>query len=94
MGGDHFCKGHLIITLSQNAQDLSPPLVRNCSILVATRSSDTTSLLFAHVRILMDSNERNNRMPPIRCGPRIEPWEISCCLIFLPAKNSHRLKQK
>ena len=49
-------------------------------------------LLFAYVRILMDTNERNNRMPHIRSGPRTEPCEISCCLIFLPTKNSHRLK--
>ena len=55
---------------------------------------NTPPLLFAHVPILMDTNERNNRMPPTRCGPRTEPCEISCCLIFLPTKNSRRLKQK
>ena len=55
---------------------------------------NTPPLLFAHVRILMDTNERNNQMPPKRRGPRTEPCEISCCLVFLPSKNSHRLKQK
>ena len=49
-------------------------------------------LLFAYIRILIII--RNNRMPPIRSSPRTEPCEISCSLIFLPTKNSYRLKQE
>ena len=88
----------ILIKLTKNSVIIATSLWTRYYIkkFVCERSQwhNTSPLLLAHVHILMDTNERNNRMPPIRCGSRTEPCEVSCCLIVLPTRNSHRLKQK
>ena len=50
------------------------------------------SLLIAYIPSLPLKN--NNWMPPHKEPSKTEPSKISCCLVFLPTKNSHWLKQE
>ena len=80
-----------MIKLTKNSVIIATTLwTRYCikkSVCERSHWNNTPPLLFAPVCVLMDTNERNNWMPPTRCGPRTESYEISCCLIFLPTKK-------